>query len=275
GNVDTRLRKLDEESCEAIVLAAAGLARLELAPPHARPLEPEDFVPAVGQGILALEARAADRLVLDVVAGLDHADTRVCAMAERSVLPARPLAGRRVLVTRAAAQASAFARLLREAGATVIEAPTIAIEPPVTWQPLDEAIARIVTFRWVIFTSVNGVGMFAARLSHHGLAWTALGHARVAAIGPATAAALEVHGVRAEVVPDEYRAEGLVARLRALVGPGAAVRLARVAIASIGPITAETAASLGFATRIMPAEYTVPALTSAIAAYFSNASERS
>ena len=45
---------------------------------------------------------------------------------------------------------------------------------------------------------VNGVGMFAARLSHHGLAWTALGHARVAAIGPATAAALEVHGVRAE-----------------------------------------------------------------------------
>jgi len=271
-------------------------------------------------------------------------------MAERSVLPARPLAGRRVLVTRAAAQASAFARLLREAGATVIEAPTIAIEPPVTWQPLDDAIARIVTFRWVIFTSVNGVGMFAARLSHHGLAWTALGHARVAAIGPATAAALEVHGVRAEVVPDEYRAEGLVARLRALVGPGDAVLLARaaeardvlvtelarlgatvvevaayrtrpvvdgaarvraalergevdvvtftssstvrnfaalftgeearrllarVAIASIGPITAETAASLGFATRIMPAEYTVPALTSAIAAYFSNASERS
>ena len=86
GNVDTRLRKLDEESCEAIVLAAAGLARLELAPPHARPLEPEDFVPAVGQGILALEARAADRLVLDVVAGLDHADTRVCALAERAYL---------------------------------------------------------------------------------------------------------------------------------------------------------------------------------------------
>ncbi len=86
GNVDTRLRKLDEESCEAIVLAAAGLVRLGLAPPHARPLEPEDFVPAVGQGILALEARAADRRVLDVVAALDHADTRVCALAERAYL---------------------------------------------------------------------------------------------------------------------------------------------------------------------------------------------
>jgi hydroxymethylbilane synthase len=86
GNVDTRLRKLAEGACDAVVLAAAGLARLGLAPRHVRALDPETFVPAVGQGILAVEARAADRRVVGVLAALDHGPTRACALAERAYL---------------------------------------------------------------------------------------------------------------------------------------------------------------------------------------------
>jgi hydroxymethylbilane synthase len=86
GNVDTRLRKLDEGHCDATVLAAAGLARLGIRPRHAQLLEPEQFVPAVGQGTLAVEARAADGDVLDLLRRLDHPDTRACALAERAYL---------------------------------------------------------------------------------------------------------------------------------------------------------------------------------------------
>jgi hydroxymethylbilane synthase len=86
GNVGTRLGKLEEGACDAVVLAAAGLARLGLAPPHTLALPPEEFVPALGQGILALETRAGDQAVLDAVAALDDEDTRACALAERSFL---------------------------------------------------------------------------------------------------------------------------------------------------------------------------------------------
>ncbi len=61
GNVDTRLEKLERGEYDGVILAAAGLRRLGLAPPHATPLDPDEFVPAVGQGILAVEAREADR----------------------------------------------------------------------------------------------------------------------------------------------------------------------------------------------------------------------
>lgn len=86
GNVDTRLRKLGTGPWDAIVLAAAGLRRLGLEPAHAAPLDPRVFVPAVGQGILALEVRAADRRTLERMAVLDHAATRACAAAERAYL---------------------------------------------------------------------------------------------------------------------------------------------------------------------------------------------
>jgi hydroxymethylbilane synthase len=86
GNVDTRLRKLAAGVCDAIILAAAGLRRLQLTPAHARPLALDVFVPAVGQGILAVEARADDRSTRDVLAALDHPATRGCALAERAFL---------------------------------------------------------------------------------------------------------------------------------------------------------------------------------------------
>jgi uroporphyrinogen III methyltransferase / synthase len=151
------------------------------------------------------------------------------ARPEPGALARRPLRGRRIVVTRAAAQAPTFARLLEEAGAEIIEAPTIAIEPPPSWEPLDRALTRAGRFRWVIFTSVNGVAMVDARLAHHGRSWSVFGRAQVAAIGPATATALAEHGIRAEVVPQEYRAEGLIDGLRTLVRPRDLVLLPRAA----------------------------------------------
>lgn len=86
GNVDTRLRKLESGALDAVMLAAAGLNRLGLSPEGAHRLPPEEFIPAVGQGILAIEARQGDRAILDLLAGLDHAETRQRALAERAFL---------------------------------------------------------------------------------------------------------------------------------------------------------------------------------------------
>jgi hydroxymethylbilane synthase len=86
GNVDTRLRKLGAGGFDALVLAAAGLRRLGLAPEHCRPLDPDVFVPAVGQGIIAVEARADDRATLRRLARVDDPSTRACALGERAYL---------------------------------------------------------------------------------------------------------------------------------------------------------------------------------------------
>jgi hydroxymethylbilane synthase len=86
GNVETRLRKLADGQVDGVILAAAGLRRLGLAPGHAEVLSPDLFVPAVGQGILGIEARNDDRPTLAVLEGLDDRVTRACALAERAYL---------------------------------------------------------------------------------------------------------------------------------------------------------------------------------------------
>ncbi|MFQ5830275.1 MAG: hydroxymethylbilane synthase [Candidatus Methylomirabilia bacterium] len=86
GNLDTRLRKLREGAYDALVLAAAGLRRLGLSPEGAQVLAPEEFIPAVGQGIVAVEARADHARVLELLRGLDHTETRWQALAERAFL---------------------------------------------------------------------------------------------------------------------------------------------------------------------------------------------
>jgi len=86
GNVDTRLRKLAEGQYEAIILAQAGLDRLGARPSHAQTLPAEEFLPAVGQGILAIEARVADGAVLEVLGAVDDTGTRMAALAERAFL---------------------------------------------------------------------------------------------------------------------------------------------------------------------------------------------
>ena len=86
GNVDTRLGKLASGEWSAVVLASAGLRRLGLAPRHVTPLDPDVFVPAIGQGVLAVQARDDDVATLAALRPLDHAATRACALAERAFL---------------------------------------------------------------------------------------------------------------------------------------------------------------------------------------------
>ena len=86
GNVDTRMVKLESGTYDAIILAAAGLHRLGVVPPHAVALDPEEFIPAIGQGIIAVEARTDDEETLAALAALDEPQTRDCAEAERAFL---------------------------------------------------------------------------------------------------------------------------------------------------------------------------------------------
>ncbi|HEV8436784.1 MAG TPA: uroporphyrinogen-III synthase [Methylomirabilota bacterium] len=145
------------------------------------------------------------------------------------VTAAGPLAGRVILVTRAREQAGRFAALLEEAGGRVLQVPTIVIEAPPSWAPLDDALRRARQYRWAIFTSVNGVEMVRRRLADSGRDSATLAGCRIAAIGPATAEALADWGLAAEVVPEEYVAERLADRLRPLIGAGDRVLLPRAA----------------------------------------------
>jgi len=108
----------------------------------------------------------------------------------------RPLAGRTIVVTRARAQAAVFTAQLRKEGARVIVAPAIAFRPPRSWRRADRAIGRLPAYEMVIFTSVNAVTRFAARLRRRGTGMGALRDAEVVAIGPATGAALRKEGLR-------------------------------------------------------------------------------
>lgn len=86
GNVDTRLRKLDEEQYDALILACAGLRRLELEHRIDAAISTEEMVPAVGQGAIAIETRADDAFTIEITSALDHEETRLCCLAERAFL---------------------------------------------------------------------------------------------------------------------------------------------------------------------------------------------
>ena len=122
----------------------------------------------------------------------------------------RPLFGRHVVVTRAREQASEFKTILADLGADCIEFPTIAVEPPPSWEPLDAAVNALSTYDWIIFTSVNGVHFFMERLRLADRDVRGLHGVQLAAIGPKTAEALEQYGLRPDLVPEEYRAESLL-----------------------------------------------------------------
>ncbi|HSA86478.1 MAG TPA: uroporphyrinogen-III C-methyltransferase [Nitrospira sp.] len=125
----------------------------------------------------------------------------------------RPLFGKRVLMTRAKEQAGELAARLADYGAEPVEGPTIKIVPPLDWTPVDQAISKIGTYDWIVFTSVNGVNRFMTRIYTNGLDARCLAGRRLCCIGPRTAQELEKFGVRADVVPTEYQAEGVLAEL--------------------------------------------------------------
>lgn len=256
---------------------------------------------------------------------------------------ARPLLGKRIVVTRAREQASDLVRQLSDLGAECLEYPTIKIVPADDPTPMDEAIKNLSEYDWIVFTSVNGVQFFFDRLFGSDLDVRALNQLRTAAIGPATAERLFNFGLKSDIIPKNYRAESVVEAFgreklkgKKILLPragearpvlpvelrkmGAEVRevtayltekveenadrlikqledksidlitftssstvknfksllpsdtfgqlLDGVKIASIGPITTDTATELGFKVDTTAAIYTIPGLCEAILKYY-------
>jgi len=125
----------------------------------------------------------------------------------------RPLFGKRIVVTRARAQAAGLADLLIARGAEVIGLPAIEIVPTADWGPLDRALDQIVHYDGLIFTSVNGVRHFRKHLDDRRFDLRKLHGLVLIAIGPATAAAVESWGLYVDVVPTEFQAEGVLSEL--------------------------------------------------------------
>jgi uroporphyrinogen III methyltransferase/synthase len=126
---------------------------------------------------------------------------------------ARPLFGRTILITRPEHQSKPLADKFRNLGANVLCQPAIAITEPPDWSAVDGIITRLDNFDWLVFSSSNGVHYFLRRLLALGHDLRRLGSARLAAIGPATAAALVDYHLRADVQPATYRAESLAESL--------------------------------------------------------------
>ena len=125
-----------------------------------------------------------------------------------------PLAGCRVLVSRAKRQAGALSSALRELGCQVIEIPFIEIRPPRSYQPLDAALRNLSHYDWLILTSVNGVDALSQRMAKMRVPTSELAHLKIAAIGPATRKGIEERGLPVSVTPREYVAESVVKALR-------------------------------------------------------------
>lgn len=130
----------------------------------------------------------------------------------------QPLAGRTVVVTRAASQAGVFISALESYGATVISCPTIAIAEPESYERLDEAIDHLYGYDWLIFTSGNGVDYFLRRLNTRGVKVEELDELRVCAIGEATAEKLRDAHVHVDLVPSHSKAEGVFSALSEFAG---------------------------------------------------------
>ena len=122
----------------------------------------------------------------------------------------KPLAGKRIVITRARKQAETVARSIEELGGEVIDFPTIEICPPESFAEFDAALDKLSLYDWVIFTSVNSVEPFLERLKLRGKTAEALSAHKVGAIGAETAKRLEAARIRASLVPERYQAEGIL-----------------------------------------------------------------
>ncbi|GAC1523647.1 MAG: uroporphyrinogen-III C-methyltransferase [Polyangiales bacterium] len=278
---------------------------------------------------------------------------RATPMSELTWLSKQALFGKRVLVTRAREQAGSAAALLRERGADPVVVPTIEIHPPSDPAAMIDAVQSMgERYDWVVLTSANGVDRLWAEIRRQGRDARAFGKAKVAAIGPGTAGALERCGVTADVIAKEHRGEALAQEILAAMGNGDATTtpaqpkrvlvaraevardvvpdalraagcqvdvvsvyktrspprallealsslleggeidvvtftssstvehlcdalearavplLAKTTVASIGPITTETAKRRGIRVDVTAAEYTIPGLVSALEKHF-------
>jgi uroporphyrinogen III methyltransferase/synthase len=122
----------------------------------------------------------------------------------------RPLFGKKIVVTRARAQASDMVAQLTELGAECLEYPTIKTIAPADNTRLDKAIDDLSSYHWIIFTSVNGVDFFFNRLAEKGRDARALGGLRTVCIGPVTAERLKSRGINTDILPESFQAESII-----------------------------------------------------------------
>jgi uroporphyrinogen III methyltransferase/synthase len=321
---------------------------------HGRP--PDDSAAVVYDGTLPSQQTVTG--TLDEIAKSARESTdrrpsilivgRVVALREHlRWFDARPLFGKRILVTRPREQAGDLLERLESAGAEAIEAPMIRIAPPDDFGPLDDVCARAADFDWIVFASTNAVDAYMDRLLAGPQDLRALKGVRLCAVGPATADRLAQFGIKVDLAPAEARSEAVIGALtatgdvrglkvllphadigreviadelrkqgaevteviayrtvfveaerdgepdiyrmllerridavtftspsavrnfvRVLGAEPAADLLRTIAVASIGPVTAEAAAQSHIQTTIVPATYTIPALVDAIVRYF-------
>jgi uroporphyrinogen-III synthase/uroporphyrinogen III methyltransferase/synthase len=142
----------------------------------------------------------------------------------------QPLAGRRVLVTRAAHQAGKLSEGLRALGAEPVEVPVLEIRPPASFEPLDRALRELNGYDWLILTSANTVRALIERAAELGFSFAPPATLKVAAVGEATAVSAHKAGLAVSLVPEAYVAESLVESLAGQVA-GKRILLARAAIA--------------------------------------------
>lgn len=154
-----------------------------------------------------------------------------------------PLAGRRILVTRAARQAGNLSEGLRALGGVPVEVPVLEIAPPLSFKALDRALGEISQYDWVIFTSANTVAALKGRGAELGIPTTS--SAKVAAVGAATASAALEAGWNVTLIPESYVAESLVVSLQKQEIHGKRILLARAEIArDVIPDALRTAGAL-------------------------------
>jgi hydroxymethylbilane synthase len=288
GNVGTRVRKvLEDAAYDAVVLAAAGVARLGLEDHISQWLPLEVMLPAPGQGALAVQCRADDVETLDILAAIEAPEVRSCVTAERAFLSAlgggcatpvaahavveggklmlnglvaspdgsrriavsavgkdplalgqelarqalaggagpilaqlaverSPLAGKRVVITRAAGQATGLDRMLMERGAVPVHFPVLAFEP-LPASDLHDALADIEEYDWLVFSSGNAIDYFFAAISASEFKALSNGP-KIAAVGPVTAGKLAEHGITADFVPEAFTGQQLARGLGDLAG---------------------------------------------------------
>jgi len=168
----------------------------------------------------------------------------------------RPLFGKSLLVPRPAEQGRATAAAIRARGANARLLPAIEIREPADPAPLKRALAELSSFDWVLFTSANGVTRFTRALSAAGLDARAFASAKIGAIGPKTAVALEAFGLRADVVAEEFVGEGLAQAVLAR-GVPRRVLLARAQVAR--DVLPELLRRAGAEVEVVPVYETVSA----------------
>jgi len=140
----------------------------------------------------------------------------------------RPLEGKRIVITRPLEQAQEFVRSLTALGAEPVKFPVISIAPPDKWDEVDDAIGKLDSYGWIIFTSVNGVDSFIRRLVELGRDIEgAMKGIKICTVGMKTADAVEHYGLQVDFVPEEFRAEAIAEGFKKLGRVGEKVLIPR------------------------------------------------